>query len=349
MVRSPIGQPAIPALMCGVACLAFFAGAPISGAGSAAPHQQGTGVVVPLSSSPKPSAPRFTLGVLRHDGLLLPFASFDRRRWEAPWPPSTFGLTLPISLADVPAKWWGAVQVDTPWTAWLPDGTTRPLALEKPGIVPVFCANKLAVSTNYPGGPFNPREPTSPKDALGVAGNAPLQTITEVSVHAPDARHLIDLMADAFNAEEQRAVSRFTEWTHPFGAARRKQFPIALEAIYRAHETTPRGSWMTTYVEAVRKFPAQPGENGCGLITFVRGWITEAEGKKPVINIGARVVYCDRANVSFMLPLGRVLLEGDAYWIYQISSWRDEAYTITRVRPDGTRPVLVVNGGACLR
>jgi len=39
----------------------------------------------------------------------------------------------------------------------------------------------------------------------------------------------------------------------------------------------------------------------------------------------------------------------DSYWIYQMSSWRDEVYSVSRVSQDGVRPVVAVSGGSCPR
>jgi len=59
------------------------------------------------------------------------------------------------------------------------------------------------------------------------------------------------------------------------------------------------------------------------------------------------VGFCDREDVSFMLPFGRVVLDNEVYWIYQISSWRNEFYSVARVRPEEVRPVVAVAGGEC--
>ncbi len=290
---------------------------------------------------------KFSLAALRRDGVIIPFASFDGRGWSLHWPDSDVGVPLPISLADIPKKWWGPQGPDAPWTAWLPGGETPPLTLRKPVHAKVFCSGHPAVATDYRGGPIDLREPTVVKDGLAVAGDVTIQDITSVSVHTPDAKRVIDLITGEFNKQEKLAAEHFINWTHPFSPEDRKQFPIKLEAFYRSTETTSRGKWTTTYVEAIRRFPPRPVDRECGLITFVRGWITQPEGKAPVINIGARVTYCDRAEVSFMLPFGRVVLENEAYWIYQISSWRDELYTVSRVRPDAVRPMVAVAGGGC--
>jgi hypothetical protein len=48
-----------------------------------------------------------------------------------------------------------------------------------------------------------------------------------------------------------------------------------------------------------------------------------------------------------MQPFGRLQLGADFYWVYQLSSWRDEVYTVARVRPEEVRPVMAVIGGGC--
>jgi hypothetical protein len=290
---------------------------------------------------------KFTLAALRRDGVIIPFASFDGRNWGLHWPESDLSVPMPISRGDIPKAWWGPQGPDAPWTAWLPGGETRPLTLGQPVDAKVFCGGHPAVATDYRGGPLDPREPTVPKDGLAISGDVKVQDIINISIHAPEAKRVIDLITDEFNKQEALATQRFINWTHPFWAEERKGYAIDMEAFYRSSESTPRGKWKTTYVEAIRRFPPRATDRDCGLITFARGWITEPDGKPPIINIEARVTYCDRAEVSFMLPFGRLLIDNEAYWVYQMSSWRDEMYSVTRIRPDGTRPVVAVVGGGC--
>jgi hypothetical protein len=299
---------------------------------------------VPLSGA---GGPAFGLGILRRDGVLVPFASYSGRSWSADWPGPESNVVLPISLADVPKKWWGAPGPDAPWTAWLIGGTPRPLTLKKPEHMRVFCSTQLGVKTDYVGGDYDPRDPGIVKDGLAIAGDAKLLPVVQVSLFAQDAARIVDAITEDFNREEKEAADHFTAWMHPFGDAMREDFPIELEAFYRARESTPSGVWVTNYVEAVRRFPAQPGDRDCGLITFVRGWVIERDGRKPVIDIGARITYCDRADVSFMLPFGRLLIDREPYWVYQISSWRDEIYGVSRVKPETVQPVVAVAGGGC--
>ena len=290
---------------------------------------------------------KFSLAVLRRDGVIIPFASFDGKAWSLQWPNSDVGVPLPISRGDIPKKWWGPQGPDVPWQARLLSGETKPLVLGQPVHAKVFCSGHPALATDYRGGLIDPREPTIPKDGLAIAGDVPIRDIVTVSVHSADAKRAIEIITDEFNEQEGLAVDHFMNWRHPFSPDERAGYAIELEAFYRTTDTTSKGTWRTTYVEAIRRFPTQAGDRGCGLITFVRGWITEREGKEPVINIGARVTYCDREDVSFMLPFGRVTLNNEVYWIYQLSSWRNEFYTVARVRPEEVRPVVAVAGGEC--
>jgi hypothetical protein len=311
-------------------------------------------VTLGMAAAAAPPDPSFTLGILRRDGILLPFAAFNGKSWDTPWPGSDLAVPLPIAIDDVPKKWWGAVGPGAPWTAWILGEATltpRPLVVRKPEQIHVFCGGRLALGTDYRGGAVDAREPTAPKHGLAIAaapGTVTLEPIVEVSVLSRDARQIVETIRTEFDEQESRAAKHFTQWQHPYSDDERKEYPIQLEAFYRAAESNARGTWHTSYVEAVRRFPAvDPSDKDCGVITFVRGWVNEQPGKKPVINIGALVTYCDRDNVSFMLPFGRLAVGGDSYWVYQTSSWRDEFYSVARVRPEEVRPVVAVVGGSC--
>jgi hypothetical protein len=50
---------------------------------------------------------RGALAILRRDGLLFPFASFNRDSWRATWPITFFPrLEIPITREAIPKSWW---------------------------------------------------------------------------------------------------------------------------------------------------------------------------------------------------------------------------------------------------
>jgi hypothetical protein len=249
----------------------------------------------------------------------------------------------------VPSKWWGAAGSDATWTATLRDGATRPLQLTGLREVPAFCQSRLGIRTDYRGVPPPEREPTMPKDGIAVAGGVPVQPIDTVDKASPDWQRMQAAIADAFDDAEKDAAEAFLDWKHPWKSDERRKFPIELESFYRSTEKTSRGSWRVSYVEAVRRFPERPDDRGCGLITYAYGWVLERTGHDPKFALGARVTYCDRDAVSFLLPFGRLLMDNEVYWVYQLSSWTDEVYVVSRIRPDRVEPQAVVSGGSCPR
>src|SRR5690242_19293191 len=73
---------------------------------------------------------RFTLGVMRADGILLPFAAFDGKNWTTPWPAENRRIDgrpidLPENLQAVPREWWGK-DVPAEWRVWPRTGAAVP-------------------------------------------------------------------------------------------------------------------------------------------------------------------------------------------------------------------------------
>jgi hypothetical protein len=104
--------------------------------------------------------------------------------------------------------------------------------------------------------------------------------------------------------------------------------PIEVEALYRV--PMEEEGWAAYYVEAVRKYPPGPADGGCGLVAFVSGWVRLGPKERPRIDVGARVTYCDRRGVGYMLPLGLMTVDAKRFWIYQISGYDREWYVVAR-------------------
>lgn len=269
-----------------------------------------------LLAAPKVS---FDVGVLRRDGILVPFAAYNGHEWSAPWPTSDASGPLPIGLDDVPKKWWGPIAPAARWTAWMAeDGSSRPVKLEKPAQIRVFCGGHVGIKTDYDGGPVDEREPSVAKDGIAIAasgGDVPVEPILQISVLAQTVTTgVVKTIEDDFNKAEAEATTRFSNWMHPYPRRHREEIPIQVEAIYRFHEKTPHhGDWSETYIEAIRRFPAAPSDRDCGLITWANGWIIERDGKPPDIHLTAKITYCDREGVAFMQPLGHLSVDGESY------------------------------------
>src|SRR5215217_638620 len=91
-------------------------------------------------------APRIAVGVLRADGILLPFAAYDGKKWSAPWGGRVergVSQALPVNLAAIPDDWWGGA-APASWNLW-PTATEKPqpLKLVSPAMVGIGTSRLL--------------------------------------------------------------------------------------------------------------------------------------------------------------------------------------------------------------
>ncbi|HUR81927.1 MAG TPA: hypothetical protein VM733_14275, partial [Thermoanaerobaculia bacterium] len=71
----------------------------------------------PAADTAAPDA--FVMGVLRRDGLVSPFAAFEKKNWKSPWPAGLEYLDLPISMEAIPRTWWGKAGMPAAMTIWV--------------------------------------------------------------------------------------------------------------------------------------------------------------------------------------------------------------------------------------
>jgi hypothetical protein len=292
---------------------------------------------------------RLTLGVLRSDGVLLPFAAYDDGKWSTPWPhavgiPEGGLVDLPANLGAVPDRWYGK-EVPSTWRLWA-RGADAPVTLAPvaPVLLRLGIARRLGLRTDYKVPPARLPPPfvlPFPKEGLAVGGDVPVQGIPTVSRNAPEWKQFPEkLRADLDKAEERaiRALRSGAGWKHPFNASIRNEAPITLEAWYTSE--LPEPGHAVSYIEAVKEYPLVAEDEGCGLQTFFSGWVHhDARDTRVNTAFKAVVAYCDREKASYMLPLGRVMLKNRMHWIFQMSGHDHEWYAVAEITPGRVRYV----------
>ena len=311
------------------------------------------GGVAVAQSPPPPSSDHLVLAVVRNDGILLPFAAFNGRKWSVPWPVmdrSGGVVELPVNLASVPRDWWGGEEPG-PWQLWTPNAETpRPLTLSSVAMMMVGRIRQVGFRTNQP--PVLPAVPPFelpfPKMGVALAGDARLTPIATVSPLSPAYKSFsARLKADVDKAEESKigAIRAASGWPHPFKRDVRATVPAELEAWY----VTPieSGDERMSYIEAVKKYPLTPEDKGCGLETFVSGWVHHDDQRKTLKSrLSAVVSYCDRRGVSYMLPFGLIRVNNRVHWIVQLSGQDHEWYAVVEGTPGRARYVAEYQGGS---
>ena len=302
----------------------------------------------PLGASLQERAGPFMLGVLRRDGIVVPFASFDGRRWSKRWP-ERLPNERPIALGDIPDSWWGIEPPPRRLRRWNEGGVIGEITLTAPVVSPLMCEPRFALRSDYKSS--QPAPPgfvlPFPKDGLVIAGDVTLSPIATVDPASEEAKGVLGLAIKDFNREENASASAFTDWRHPVKSSEREKLPVTLEAIYRAPADEP--GWTAYFIEAIREYAPSPGDSdGCGLATYVSGFVLTNQ-QRASIRIGARITFCDRKDVAYMLPFGLVQADGKSYWVFQHAGFESESYQVLRPHRRNVDTAVVFTAGGCGR
>lgn len=304
------------------------------------------GALMPgLDAQPRES---FVVGVMRRDGVLLPFASYDGK-WEVSWPGSVQNVELPITLEAVPRKWWGG-SMPRSWTLWPADGSApMKLSSSAPIAILVGVEKRIGLRTGFVSNEPAPMPFTVPypKEGIAVSADIKIESISTVSKRATAWRDLTTALKDDIDTAEERAINKTkssSRWVHPIARVQRKAIGAELEAWYTSSLVQP--GFGVSYIEAVKKYPPAEEDEGCGLETFISGWVySNSREPRPKTNLAARITYCDRKGVSYLLPLGRMTVNNRTHWVFQTSSWETEWYSVVEATPGRVRYVAEYFGG----
>ena len=291
------------------------------------------------------AAPRvaFSAGVLRRDGVIVPFAVFDGKRWISRWPRPDVDAPVPITTRDVPAAWWGPTGALDSWQAWTAAGAMT-LHVVQPDWVDVHCERQIGLRANYaapvPAPP--PIEQPYPKDGLAVSPPQPVERIAVVPITSDEARALIPAVHEALNKAERQIES---DYDHPVKRRAREGRAPDIEAVYAVGEH-PR----VYYVEATRRYRllGQAIDN-CAGIAFGTGWFSRDGEDVRSLETAVDLLRCDRRGANYMLPLGAMRIADRLYWLAQFAGFDHERYVVVEIKPKTVAAVLSVWGGSCPR
>jgi hypothetical protein len=303
----------------------------------------GGALLASVIAAAEPPPATFTLGVLRRDATVVPFASYDGKRWENHWPRPSQDVDIPVSLRSVPGRWWGPSGPLDAWQVWVDAAPPRLVHVRQPDWLQTHCQKQVGLRTDYQPTewPPGPEAQPYPKDGLAVSPPHLVEPIETLASDSPERERLVDVLRAAFAAREEEALARAQADGSPVRASKKEleALPITIEALY-AFGTTRRVYW----VEAVREYRKQ---DACAAVIFGAGWFVFDSGTFTRGEFDVSVVPCSRDGLHYMLPLGVMSLPRGQYWIAQVSGWDGEEYDVVELGPRSIVPVLAVWGGGC--
>lgn len=296
-----------------------------------------------LLAAAGPPRVMFGAGVLRRDGVIIPFGVFDGKRWSSHWPRPDRDPLVPITIRDVPSAWWGPTRALESWQVWT-SGEPRPLRIAQLDWVDVHCVRQIGLRSDYaPAAPAPPRtEQPYPKDGLAVSPPQAVERIALVPATSDETRALIPAVHEAFNTAERLMEN---EYGHPVARRAREGRAPDIEAVYAVGDH-PR----VYYVEATRGYRLLGQTlNNCAGLGFGTGWFSRDGAEVRSLDTAVDLLPCNRRGASYMLPLGAMRLGEKLYWLAQFSGFDHERYVVVEIKPKTVQAVLSVWGGWCPR
>jgi len=295
-----------------------------------------------------PVAP-FMVGVLRRDGVILPFAEFDGKHWTVPWPAAGLDdVDIPINLEAISRRWWGRLGPRLAWRLFengRPAGSVRVTA---PAVVAGMCAPQIGLLTDYRARdplPFGAPRPY-PKDALAVSPDAPIESIRTLTDRDPEWTSIGPLLKKEFDRQEDELASVWTlqRDPHPIGEDERHAGAISVEAMYGYDD----GSRQTYYVEASRTYDHSNDERAICAVAFGGAFFErDSGGRFRSDGVDLRVEPCDRRGIGYMLPFGVVRARSHTYWIAQLSGRDSELYEVIDFKRPKAEVAAWASAGRC--
>ncbi|HEY3380326.1 MAG TPA: hypothetical protein VGK32_01080 [Vicinamibacterales bacterium] len=305
--------------------------------------------------TPSPSHP-LTVGVLRRDGVVVPFASHDGERWSHIWREPAVAMVREAApaLSDVPKPWWPTASPVLIWAAWPLSERARIIAIEKATVISPWCVVQIGLQSTYKSAEAVPtaEERPFPKDGIAADGPAAVRPLTVLDPTTADWRIVTEALAlPVLKSETEHARHGGVRSKKASDQRERAGTRFTLEVLVRADAPVPGLSLY--YFEGTKRYVGPPltlwgGEQRpCDRITFAKGWVHRLSDGTFASNVFVTSTDCTRAGLTNTLPLAALTVADKPFWIVQESDPIGERYKILDAADPKFSAVLETIGGWC--
>lgn len=287
----------------------------------------------------------FTVGILRQDGILIPFAAFDGNTWTNAWPSATDNRPplIPDGLANIPRSWWGREGPVTEWELIRPNGIRQWIRVT--GVAPfqTHCLANVGLTTDFKGD-ADVRPHTYPVPSAGLTSTRPglLKAVEEVPVGAPEFQAVSSLLPEIFSGLEKPAWSTVPETWRP-SLSGSLPAPV-LRALYRSSIGNGRERFWFYATRTVPTFISTDSRS-FEAMTVVKGWLTRSSpGSGLAVEHATAIVDSDDLKGSKIVkPFGQVEIGGRHMWLGSSHGYEWETYVVVEL----DKGLLEANAGGC--
>lgn len=294
-------------------------------------------------SAAQPSA-AFSLGLIRADGILVPFAMFDGYAWIAAWPEPDEPIASDRSLAAVPSLWRQRhQQVPQSWHVLTPAAAMPEVHVLSHVAFDEHCGHQVGLLTD-----LQPRRADSHEKLLAADRAAPLTLPLDLS-ESTDRAGWQDLVPLIEAEAARQEVSVIADWERRSNrtaqvapVAARK--PVQIRRLYALREAGSR----VVYFEAERQYATSLWDAPDPSWLLVNGWVYHAAGSEPSMLVTqAAITDSDFKGAVRMKPVGTVRAGGSTLWVGQEHGYESEAVAVLRIDATGAHQVFNRFIGGC--
>jgi hypothetical protein len=289
----------------------------------------------------------FTLAVVRRDGVMVPFANYDGRNWSNRWPTPFVNAEIPITLRDVPGRWWGRESPSTTWTLWPLRGEPRPIQVTGAVLFDTHCVSNVGLKTDYQASepippPFVHHQP---KDGLAVTGDLPIERIEVLNQESLEWVPFREGLQRTIDEAESKAVPSWGDWRRTTKS--RATTPVSLEVLCRSPWLEP-GAFLY-YFEGLRRYerPSDKTASACDLVAFTQGFARAKGTSVGRTNGVTTLTDCQFAAADYMLPLGAFRIDARLFWAVQWAGRGRERYSVIEISEKTITYLIETPGGGC--
>jgi hypothetical protein len=293
----------------------------------------------------------FTLGVLRRDGVVIPFASWDGSRWVNRWPAPGRREDIPITVAGSPKAWWLNDRPIGYWTAWPLRGDSQVVYVKNPINLTAECQPQVGLQTDYKSieAPALAGMQPYPKDGLATAGEILVEPVTILDAKSADwSKVSADVAARIAEAETKMLATGRT--APPFSEAERAKRPFTLEVLFRS--AGPRPGTTLLYFEGIKHYgrtlgSLRPYVTVPEPITYAGGWVVIDPQAPPRVREIVTFSDTKREGLLYTMGLGAFRVGGALYWAVQRSGWGFERFDLVEIAEPDVKTAFSTAGGSC--
>ena len=303
------------------------------------------------AQAPKGGA-AFTLGVLRRDGVIIPFAAWDGSKWGNRWPAPGRREDIPITVAGSPKGWWLNDRPVSYWTAWPLRGDSQVVYVKNPINVTAECQGHIGLQTDYKSveAPAKPQMQPYPKDGLATAGDILVEPVAILDAKSPEWSKVSGDVAARITQTETKLLGT-GQRTPTFSEAERAKRPLTLEVLFRS--AGPRPGTTLLYFEGIKRY-SRTSESFRPYVvvapeplTYAVGWVVVDPQGSPTIH--ELITFSDsrREGLLYTMGLGSFRVGDKLYWAVQRSGWGFERFDIVEISGPEVKTAFSTPGGSC--